>query len=654
MAIVEMSKMRLLGLKSEQLRIMDVLTRSHVFEPKPSEQIEGTVRAFDEEHLEKVLARQARLAFAVELLTSVNAEAARRLKAAKKAKRPAPFDYVPVKTGGRKIVTYADFYDCAAKEYELMAVCDRLEKLSFRRTELTSEKGKLDSKIKLLLPYSAVPVKLSDAGETRTCAIMIAAAQSASAALDGIADRFTISAEEFASPAGKAAVVVCLKSDAQDVRSALGEEGYALCPFTDECTAGELLCECNERMSACDGELERIFADLISYEKYLTELKTLYDVLGTDAAKSAAEREFAKTGSTFVAEGWVPAGSAETVADAVKAETENVIIWITAPEESDDPPILLDNPKVIKPFESITNMYSPPSYREKDPNITMAIFFFIIFGMMMADAGYGLILSLACTFVVYRTKMEKGVKDLAAVFGICGISTVIWGALFGSWFGLSLLPPLWFNPLEQPIMLLAACLILGIIHLLTGYGYQAYYLIKKKKPFDALCDVGFIYLLFVGIAMLALPMVVDLPAVISSVGLYTVLASLVLIFLTGGRHSKGIFGKIGGGVSALYGLVNLFSDILSYARIFGIALAGGAIASAFNTILGVLAGSPAMIPVAVVLGIALHLFNLLISLLGAYVHNARLQFLEFYGKFYTGDGRLFSPVGEKTKYIRFV
>ncbi|MFR5062049.1 MAG: V-type ATP synthase subunit I, partial [Christensenellales bacterium] len=345
----------------------------------------------------------------------------------------------------------------------------------------------------------------------------------------------------------------------------------------------------------------------------------------------------------------------EEIADKIKSATDSVVIYLEKPSDDDIPPTLLDNPGLIKPYESITNMYSTPSYREKDPNFVMAIFFFIIFGIMMADAGYGLILALACTFIVRFTHMEKGIKNLSGVFAMGGVSALIWGALFGSWFGLEILPPLWFNPLEEPIMLLAVCLVLGVLHLMTGYGYQGYYLIKKGKIFDAICDVGFIYLLFIGVALLALPMALpSLPGIVGDIGLYALLSSLVLIFLTSGRHKKGILGKFFGGFGGLYGLVNLFSDVLSYARIFGIALAGGAIASAFNSILGVLAVSPVGIILAVILGIFLHVFNLLISLLGAYVHNARLQFLEFYGKFYTGEGKLFSPMGERTRYIRFV
>ena len=649
-----MSKLRLVGLKSEQTKVMDTLACTHLFEPCPTAEIEGARKNRDTSHLDKVLAKQSKLSFAVKYLTDANDEAAKILKREKKQKLPLSLDYRPFKNGGRQIITYDDFYDCAAKEYELLAVCDALEKLSFKKAELKSELNKTENQIKNLLPYSQLPLKFSDARSTRSVTVMIALANSKSASYSGLSEKFDLCAEAFPSGAGTALALVCLNSDEAAVKTALNDCGWSLCTFSYDKTASELIEELRQKADEIKEELSDILKDSLSYEKYLLEIKILYDFLGADAEKFTADLEFAKTQSTYVLEGWIPKEKADDIVAEIKSKTDNVVVYLNEPAADEIPPTLLDNPKLVKPFESITNMYSTPSYREKDPNGVMAIFFFIIFGMMMADAGYGLVLALACTFVVRFTHMERGIKNLAGVFAFGGISTVVWGVLFGSWFGLSILPPLWFNPLEEPIMLLAVCLILGVIHLMTGYGYQAYYLIKKKKIFDAVCDVGFLYLLFIGVALLALPLALtSLPAVVGDIGLYVLLASLVLIFLTAGRHKKGIIGKITGGFGGLYGLVNLFSDVLSYARIFGIALAGGAIASAFNSILQVLAVTPVGIVIAIPLGIFLHVFNLLISLLGAYVHNARLQFLEFYGKFYTGEGKLFSPMGERTRYIRF-
>lgn len=654
MAIVEMSKLRLVGLKSEQVKVMDTLERTHLFEPCPTAEIEGAQKNRDTSHLDKVLAKQSKLSFAVKFLTDANDEATKILKLEKKKKLPYSLDYAPYKIGGRQLITYDDFYDCAAKEYELLAVCDVLEKMSFKKAELKSEHAKTENRIKSLLPYIKMPLRFSEAKKTRYVTVMIALANSRTASCSALSEKFDLCAETFPSDYGTALALVCLNSDEAAVKTALNDSGWSLCTFSYDQTADEIIKELRKKEAQTEKELSDILKDTLSYEKYLLEIKTLYDFLGTDAEKFTADLEFAKTQNTYILEGWVPKEKADDIAAEIKSKTDNVVIYLNEPADDDIPPTLLDNPKLIKPFESITNMYSTPSYREKDPNFVMAIFFFIIFGMMMADAGYGLVLSLVCTFVVRFTHMEKGIKNLSGVFALGGISTIVWGVLFGSWFGLELLPPLWFNPLQEPIMLLATCLVLGVIHLMVGYGYQAYYLIKKKKVFDAVCDVGFLYLLFIGIALLALPLALtSLPPIVGDIGLYVLLASLVLIFLTAGRHKKGIIGKIAGGFGGLYGLVNLFSDVLSYARIFGIALAGGAIASAFNSILEVLAVTPVGIILAIPLGIFLHVFNLLISLLGAYVHNARLQFLEFYGKFYTGEGRLFSPMGERTKYIRF-
>ena len=654
MAIVEMSKLRLVGLKSEQVKVMDTLERTHLFEPCPTAEIEGAQKNRDTSHLDKVLAKQSKLSFAVKFLTDANDEAAKILKLEKKQKLPYSLDYAPYKIGGRQLITYDDFYDCAAKEYELLAVCDVLEKMSFKKAELKSEHAKTENRIKSLLPYIKMPLRFSEAKKTRYVTVMIALANSRTASCSALSEKFDLCAETFPSDYGTALALVCLNSDEAAVKTALNDSGWSLCTFSYDQTADEIIKELRKKEAQTEKELSDILKDTLSYEKYLLEIKTLYDFLGTDAEKFTADLEFAKTQNTYILEGWVPKEKADDIAAEIKSKTDNVVIYLNEPADDDIPPTLLDNPKLIKPFESITNMYSTPSYREKDPNFVMAIFFFIIFGMMMADAGYGLVLSLVCTFVVRFTHMEKGIKNLTGVFALGGISMIVWGVLFGSWFGLELLPPLWFNPLQEPIMLLATCLVLGVIHLMVGYGYQAYYLIKKKKVFDAVCDVGFLYLLFIGIALLALPLALtSLPPIVGDIGLYVLLASLVLIFLTAGRHKKGIIGKIAGGFGGLYGLVNLFSDVLSYARIFGIALAGGAIASAFNSILEVLAVTPVGIILAIPLGIFLHVFNLLISLLGAYVHNARLQFLEFYGKFYTGEGRLFSPMGERTKYIRF-
>lgn len=210
--------------------------------------------------------------------------------------------------------------------------------------------------------------------------------------------------------------------------------------------------------------------------------------------------------------------------------------------------------------------------------------------------------------------------------------------------------------MEEPLMMLGVSIALGAVQLLAGYALHSAKMFRNGKPLDAVFDSLFIFVLFGGLACIALDMLLKPKAPLITVGLALIIVSLVGILCTAGRHNKGVLSKIMGGFSGLYGLVNLLSDLLSYARLFGLGLASGAIGLAFNTLGSLFFTIPVPV-VGYVIGfiilIPLHAFNLGIGVLGAYVHNARLQFLEFYGKFYEGDGRMFSPMGEKTKYVRF-
>ena len=324
------------------------------------------------------------------------------------------------------------------------------------------------------------------------------------------------------------------------------------------------------------------------------------------------------------------------------------------PADGDSPPTLIVSNKIVKPYEDVTNMYSVPAYNEIDPNPFMAVFFFVFFGIMIGDAGYGIILSIVAGLVLKFVKLEKGTARLVALVAMGGVSAIIWGALFGGLFSISGIPHLWFNPTEEPLMMLGVSIVLGVVQLLTGYALNSAKKFREHKPLDAILDSAFIFLLFGGLACLALYMLLNLSKTVMTVGLGLMITSLAGILLTAGRHNKGVLSKIMGGFSGLYGLVNLLSDVLSYARLFGLGLASGAIGMAFNTLGSMFFSIPiAGYAIGIIILVPLHAFNLGIGVLGAYVHNARLQFLEFYGKFYEGGGRPFSPMGEKTKYVRF-
>ncbi len=657
MAIAKMSRLRLVGLKSDKNRIMNELVRSGSFEAA-SATVSGET-PLDRTHLDRVLARQAKVSFAVNYLSSCADEYLSLKKAndsAVKKGKAEPIESAPVgkkKQSGRQIIGYDDFYDVAAKEYELAAVCDELEKLNFARLEYKSQLQKNRNRLRGVTPYVGFPLKLSAISDGANVSVLLA--YSSSPFVPDFGDT-ALFCETYPSASGTLLGIVCRVCDKEKVSAVLAGAKYALCPLRDDCTASQLSESIKAEIKEAEEKDVAALYRALDYYKYLADLKVLYDVMGQDVEKSEAELEFVSTANTFVAEGWLPSERAEKVIGRIKSKTEKIIAELSEPEEGDTPPTLVVSKKIVEPYEDITNMYSVPAYREIDPNPFMAVFFFLFFGIMIGDAGYGLVLSVGGLIILKCVRLEKGTARMIALFAMGGISAVVWGLLFGGVFAISAIPALWFNPMEEPLMMLGVSIALGAVQLLAGYALHSAKMFRDGKPLDAIFDSLFIFVLFGGLACIALDMLLKPKAPLITVGLALIIVSLVGILCTAGRHNKGVLSKIMGGFSGLYGLVNLLSDLLSYARLFGLGLASGAIGLAFNTLGSLFFTMPVPVlgyVIGFIILIPLHAFNLGIGVLGAYVHNARLQFLEFYGKFYEGDGRMFSPMGEKTKYVRF-
>ena len=298
----------------------------------------------------------------------------------------------------------------------------------------------------------------------------------------------------------------------------------------------------------------------------------------------------------------------------------------------------------------VTEMYSLPDYRNVDPNPLIAPFFCIFFGMMFNDLGYGLVFILLSLIVQKKFRLQRGMKNMMQLMLECGVTTAIFGILTGSFFGdaitqIALLfgkdvtVPALLRPMENPLQILIISLALGVFQILFGMGVKAYILIRDGHPWDALMDVGSWWLLFAGIAVGALG------------GTWLVaLAGVLALLLTQGRAKPTIPGKLVGGLASLYDITSYFSDILSYSRIMALMLAGGIVASIVNILGGLFGNIVLFIPIFII-G---HVFNIGINVIGTYVHAARLQYLEFFGKFYADGGKAFRPLEVKTKYFDIV
>ena len=425
-----------------------------------------------------------------------------------------------------------------------------------------------------------------------------------------------------------------------------------------------------EAIHRYEKKIEEIETSITENEKVLVELaparkdiEFLYDLLVTQRDRARVVGDMLSTDTVFYFDGWMPA-KAQPEVEKLLQEYE-FYYDIQVPDEEEEVPILLHNSSMVTPFEAGTNMYSLPSRSDIDPTAILAPFYFIFFGMMLSDAAYGIILSVLCAFVLKKYKPEGMMHRMFKMFFFCGISTFIWGALFGGWFGNFFqvaaatlfhkevtIDPIWFNPMENPMKLLVFSMILGAIHLFVGMGVQAYMYIRDGHPVDAICDIFLWYVLLIGLVLFGVGGSVS-PA-LTGVGKIMSIVGAVGILVTGGRKKKGIVGKITGGFGSLYGITSYLSDVLSYSRLLALGLATGVVAQVINT-LGSMAGGGVV--GAILLACALvfgTIFNLAINTLGAFVHSCRLQYVEFFGKFYTGGGREFRPFERKTKYIKIM
>ncbi len=416
-----------------------------------------------------------------------------------------------------------------------------------------------------------------------------------------------------------------------------------------------------------EGEAEEklglLIKEIETFKQYEKDIKIYIDIMSIGFAEERGKDKLLKTDRTFFLEGWLPERCRHIVEKVLREN--NCYFAFSEPEESDTVPVIIEQNPAFTPFEMITEMYSLPDYRGFDPTSIFAVFYAMFFGIMLSDAGYGLIMMIATFIVLRKYDLEGSAEKMMKLFFYCGLSTTFWGALFGGWFGDIFqvvaknffhsdlaLEPIWFNPINDPMKLLIFSLAVGTLHIFIGMGIKAYMEIRQGKWFDAICDVGFWYLLIIGlIGWIAGGNV--LPVVQEPCKWMTIVGTLGILF-TGGRSSKGILGKLVGGLGALYNITGYLSDILSYSRLLALGLATGVIAQVVNTMGGLFGGGIIGGILLLIVFLFGHTLNFAINALGSYVHSCRLQYIEFFGKFYEDGGDAFEPLRENTKYIKII
>jgi V/A-type H+-transporting ATPase subunit I len=441
------------------------------------------------------------------------------------------------------------------------------------------------------------------------------------------------------------------KSETEAAVEALRPYGFSITQFKD------LTGTAKENIESMDREIARITAEREEHASSIAgmgeshqALNICIDRLTQEIAKQTARESFLTNDTIVFLEGWA------TVPELPKLEsTLNAFACayeFSDPEPEDIVPTKLKNSRLVTPLNMVTEMYSLPAYNGIDPNPLIFPFFTIYFGMMYCDIAYGIVLIVLSLLISKKFKPKGTLGYMMGLATMCGVTTLFFGILTGSLCG-DAVPviteklihidrvELWsvINPLSNPMGVLYIAIIMGAIQIMFGMCLKVYLCIRDGRPLDALFDVGSWWLVFAGIAVVA-----------TGHGPWVVLAGALALILTQGRSKEGIVGKIFGGIASLYDITSYLSDILSYTRLMALMLATSVIASVVN-LLGALPGS---IIVFIPIFLFGHAFNMGINIIGTYVHAARLQYLEFFSKFYISGGVPFRPLAYNTKYVDII
>ncbi len=665
MAVLQMQRISICALKKDRKAILEKIQSMGV--------IEMNQIAEEEEGFERMDTQGPRQSFEKQAQAVEQALAVLDVYAPQKSSMFASLE-------GKKLVDRKKFNEVADGKGELISKVNQLVSLNKEIAENKANILKLENQIESLRPWLALDVPMNYKGTAKVS--MLLGTMPGETTLESVYELVAKREPEIDAidvniiNSDKDAAylsVFCLREEETRVEDALRSGGFA----RPSQMTGKVPSVKKENLEAkikeLNNEIEKIEGEIKGYSSAREDLKIIGDYFRMRADKYEVLGTLPQSQRTFVISGYAAAKAVPAVQKAI-GESFDCVIDVEELKEEEEPPVILENNGFSASVEGVLGSYGLPHKGEFDPTTIMSFFYVFFFGMMLSDAAYGAIIAIAC-FVILKKfpRMEAGLAKSMKMFMYCGVSTMVWGILFGGYFGNVVdivsevffgkavtVPALWFIPLNDPMRLLVYSLAFGVVHLFVGLGIKGYMELKDGKVMDFFCDVVLWFAFLIGLILMLLPTdifasiaqtQIVFPPFLNMTAKALAIIGAVGLLLMSGRDSKNPVLRIALGAYDIYNITGWLSDVLSYSRLLALGLATGVIASVVNQ-MGSMFGKGIVGVIGFVLVFAVgHTLNLAINLLGAYVHTNRLQFVEFFGKFYEGGGKPFEPFKSDTKYV---
>lgn len=571
------------------------------------------------------------------------------------------------------------------REYvpEAERTTDEIEELIHTQTRLFAEREKAVSTRAALEPWTEMNVPMDSVKNTARVHYFVGIC--ASKDEQRVREQEFFETESFSESTSMPMILAARTEDVRNVQAFLKTVDWQDYVFPKMAgTPREAIASLDREIAELDEKLSETQKQLEAHGETIETLENALDSETIDADRLSVRGDLSYTAYAFALDGWVREDEVEKTKQAIASVTDAFSFELRDPNEDEVPPSVVKNSKIVKPFEEVQTLYSRPATGTIDGTPYMMPFYVLLFGLMLSDTGYGILLMLGSLLYIKKKKPTGMSGGISRVLFWGGISTVFWGFLTGSFFGITRTPasggvfdrislffdklgifPAWIDPMENAMSMLALCLGLGVLHIIAGYIVAAADRFSRGDWKGALFDQISWILLILGLIVGFLPsiagmagMSVEVPEIVRMIALGAAALGALFVLLFKGRDKRNPLKRITSGLGGLYNITSALSDILSYARLFALGIATGVIGQVFNMLCNMLASgsNPVMRIiggiVSIVLLVFLHTFNVAINALGAFVHCARLQYVEFYGKFYESGGKEFRPLSYQTKHVQ--